>query len=68
MKEKKMRDQDRLIGIAFDDKYDDNCPCFSVFKNEDDLIEFIGDNKDEIGEYSIYKLERIFLDKDRILH
>jgi hypothetical protein len=68
MKEKRMRDEDRLIGIAFDDKYDDNCPCFHVFENEDDLIEFIGDYKDEIGEYFVYEMRRILLNEDRILH
>jgi hypothetical protein len=68
MKEKRMRDEDRLIGIAFDDKYDDNCPRFHVFENEDDLIEFIGDYKDEIGEYSVYEMRRILLNEDRILH
>lgn len=64
MKKKKMRDNDTLVGIAFDDEGSR----IDIFENEDDLIEFIRDNQAVIGEYSIYEMKKIYLSQDRILH
>jgi hypothetical protein len=68
MQDKSMKDADFLLGIAFDDKYDDDCPRFHIFENEEDLIEFISDMNKDIGEYSVYEMKKICLGKKRILH
>lgn len=65
MKKNKMRDNDTLVGIAFDD---DEGSRIDIFENEDDLIEFIRDNQAVIGEYSIYEMKKIYLSQDKILH